>query len=593
VPAVSNVASPPPATWADRPAATEPARLNWQTALVGIYLAGAISLLARLAIGAAHASRLRRSAVLLAGHATSARCATPITIGWFTPTLILPEGWQHWPSAKLDAVLTHEREHARRHDPLVRMVALVNRAVFWFHPLAWWLERRLSTLAEEACDAVVLAAGHSPQDYSSYLLDLARSVAHHGQRVHVVGLAMPGSGLKQRMRQILADTPAPRMSRVRVFCTLACCAASSALFAAATLTPRTSPQPSTLAFEVASVKPNQSSDARSPSMILPGGRFTATNNTLRALILNAYGISAMPYLLAGGPGWIDSARYDVEAKAAAGVIPADASNRVLLERTRLMLQALLGERFKLAVRRETKDMPVYRLVVGKNGLKLRESQRDCSADAKVCHGFSGNPTRFSGSGVDMSDLALLLSSYSDRPVIDASGMQGVFDVVLQWNPFAEGSAPPPDLPRSPGAESREGPRPDLSSLPALSTALEEQLGLKLESTKGSVDTYVIDHVERPSAGSSATTSASRRPVPKFEAVSIKPCKGGDVSPGGRGAGPGGLAGPAAPRLSAPRRCAEPDAQRVRGARIGNAVGLLGEPADRRRSGVDAIRSLHD
>jgi bla regulator protein BlaR1 len=497
--AVPNVSSQADAASPDLPAGSEPAPLSWQDVLVGIYLAGASLLLTRLLIGAAHARRLRRSAVLRAGHATSARCATPITIGWLAPTLILPEGWQHWPSAKLDAVLTHEGEHARRRDPLVQMAALVNRAVFWFHPLAWWLERRLSTLAEEACDAVVLAAGHSPQDYSSYLLDLARSVAHEGRRVHVVGLAMPGSGLKQRMRQILADTPAPRISRVRVFCTLACCAASSGLFAAATLTPRTASQPSALAFEVASVKPNQSSDARSPSMILPGGRFTATNNTLRALILNAYGISAMPYLLTGGPGWIDSARYDVEAKAAAGVIPADAPSRVLWERTRLMLQTLLADRFKLAVRRETKEMPVYRLVVAKSGRKLRESQRDCSADATACHGFSGNPTRLTGSGVDMSDLALLLSSQSDRPVIDGTGVQGVFDVFLQWNPFAEGVAPAADVPRSPAAESREGPRPDLSSLPTLFTALEQQLGLKLESTKGSVDTYVIDHVERPNS----------------------------------------------------------------------------------------------
>src|SRR5215831_19703069 len=80
--------------------------------------------------------------------------------------------------------------------------------------------------------------------------------------------------------------------------------------------------PGSLSFEVASVKPNKSGDMRSPSMILPGGRFTATNNTVRALILNAYGISASPYLLEGGPAWIDSERYDVEAKAAADAIPA-------------------------------------------------------------------------------------------------------------------------------------------------------------------------------------------------------------------------------------------------------------------------------
>src|SRR5690349_15717458 len=79
--------------------------------------------------------------------------------------------------------------------------------------------------------------------------------------------------------------------------------------------------PGSLSFEVASVKPNRSGEMRAPSMILPGGRFTATNNTVRELILNAYGISASPYLLEGGPAWIDSERYDVEARAAADAIP--------------------------------------------------------------------------------------------------------------------------------------------------------------------------------------------------------------------------------------------------------------------------------
>src|SRR5215831_13289212 len=104
------------------------------------------------------------------------------------------------------------------------------------------------------------------------------------------------------------------------------------------------PQP--LSFEVASVKANDSNDQRAPSMILPGARFTATNNTLRALILNAYGLWATPYLLEGGPAWIDSARYDVEAKAAVDAIPPGTSGRPLWDKTRLMLRTLLAERFK-------------------------------------------------------------------------------------------------------------------------------------------------------------------------------------------------------------------------------------------------------
>ena len=145
--------------------------------------------------------------LLVRGFALRRLPSHPVTVGWLAPVLILPRGWQRWPLAQLDAVLTHEAEHARRHDPLVQWLALFNRAVFWFHPLTWWLERRLATLAEEVCDAAVLAAGHSPQDYSDYLLEFARSVTREGRRLHVVAMAMPGSGQPERMRHEPRRTP--------------------------------------------------------------------------------------------------------------------------------------------------------------------------------------------------------------------------------------------------------------------------------------------------------------------------------------------------------------------------------------------------
>ena len=208
--------------------------------LIGAYLLGASALLIRLAIGTVHARRLRREALIHAGRATSARCATPITVGWLAPVLILPEGWERWSVAHLNAVLTHEREHARRHDPLVQWLALLNRAIFWFHPLAWWLERRLASLAEEACDAAVIRAGHSPQDYSDYLIDMARALTRQGRRLNVVGLAMPGSNLQDRMRHIFEEGLMKPLPRTRAICTLAFCTAASVVCAAAILAPRPS-----------------------------------------------------------------------------------------------------------------------------------------------------------------------------------------------------------------------------------------------------------------------------------------------------------------------------------------------------------------
>jgi hypothetical protein len=107
------------------------------------------------------------------------------------------------PQAQLDAVLAHESEHVRRRHPLVQWLALLNRALFWFHPVAWWLERHLSVLAEEACDNVVLDRGYDPRAYSEYLIEIARSVERSGVRLNIAGMAMPGSSLPRHIRKIL------------------------------------------------------------------------------------------------------------------------------------------------------------------------------------------------------------------------------------------------------------------------------------------------------------------------------------------------------------------------------------------------------
>jgi beta-lactamase regulating signal transducer with metallopeptidase domain len=204
---------------------------NWTACVTGIYLLGVSVLLLRLMVGTARAHLLVRRVAQRGGRLTSDACAAPITVGWLKPTVILPGCWRAWPQAQLDAVLAHEGEHARRRDPLVQWLALLNRAVFWFHPLAWWLERKLSALAEEACDAAVLARGHDPFAYSEYLLEIARSVLRTGARVKVLGMAMPGSFLPQRIRRILDGSPAQRISPARMVCVGLACAMVSAVFA--------------------------------------------------------------------------------------------------------------------------------------------------------------------------------------------------------------------------------------------------------------------------------------------------------------------------------------------------------------------------
>jgi len=203
--------------------------------LVGIYLLGLCLLLFRLALGTLRSRRLTREAVLREGLRTSSLCAAPMTVGFLHPQLILPAQWEQWPKARLDAVLTHESEHARRRHPLIQWFALLNRALFWFHPLAWWLERHLSTLAEEACDSVVLDRGHDPRAYSEYLIDLARSVKKSGVRLNIAGLAMPGNSLARRIHRILESESVPQISRPHMALVSLACLILCSAFAASTL----------------------------------------------------------------------------------------------------------------------------------------------------------------------------------------------------------------------------------------------------------------------------------------------------------------------------------------------------------------------
>lgn len=202
---------------------------------LGGYLLGLCLLLLRLVIGTYRARRLVHDAVLEDGMRTSSLCAAPVTVGFLHPTVIFPDHWRQWSPAQLDAILTHEREHARRRDSLVQWLALLNRALFWFHPVAWWLERHLSALAEEACDNVVLARGHNPREYSEYLIDMARSVMRSGARLNIAGMALPGGSLPRRIRQILEGGSVSHISRTRMACLVVACAITCTAFAAGTL----------------------------------------------------------------------------------------------------------------------------------------------------------------------------------------------------------------------------------------------------------------------------------------------------------------------------------------------------------------------
>lgn len=439
---------------------------NWT---LGVYLLGLCILLLRLAIGTIRASRL-----------TSASCVVPVTVGLLHPRIILPERSHEWPQAQLDAVLAHEGEHIRRRDPLFQWIALLNRAIFWFHPLAWWLERKLSGLAEEACDAAVVARGYDPREYSEYLLDLARSVQRAGSRIDAVGMAMPGIGLKHRIRQMLSGVPIARISRPRMACTVLVCAIAAAILAAGTLVhaqQQSAPRP---AFEVASIKPGDPNSQMFRIGSMPGGRFAANNASLKMLIQTAYDVRS--HQISGGPNWLDSAKYDIDAKPdSATPIPAGPAGGPQM---RLMLQSLLEERFKLKLHRESKEEPVYELMVARGGPKLQKATDSLKQQQR---GLRMGRGQLTGTAAPMSILVTQLSQQLGRSVIDKTGLAGQYDFELKWTP---------DLGQSQGGPADAGPQPDPPG-PSIFTAIQEQLGLRLESTKGPVDVLVIDYAEKP------------------------------------------------------------------------------------------------
>lgn len=215
---------------------------NWRGWLLAVYFAGAAVLLARLGIGTVRVSLLAREARVVDGLLTSPRIATPFTFGLLKPRILLPEGWDRWSATRRAIVLEHERAHMGRRDPLVRYLALVNRAVFWFHPFAWWLERRLAALAEEACDAAVLARGHGAADYSQHLLAIARLAGRRPTPL-LVGTSMLGSALPARIAKILDGGMGRPCSRGNLASATVLATLAATLFGTVTLAQEQAPSP--------------------------------------------------------------------------------------------------------------------------------------------------------------------------------------------------------------------------------------------------------------------------------------------------------------------------------------------------------------
>lgn len=547
--AVQTTATAPPATplildgigALPSPATKQHRSFEWRTALLFIWASFASFFFVRFATGMILARRLfansRRTPT--PGVWESARVSVPVTVGWLRPRILLPLEWHTWPSEKLQAVLAHEGAHVRRRDGLISALAGINRSIFWFHPLAWILERKLALLADQACDETSVALLGDRHSYARLLLEMAQIVDRSQGRLQRHALTMAaGSHIAQRIEAILDETRTfsqglTRRTKTSLLLSAIVLVATAGVvqpvrIAQAQTIPPATPAPR---FDTVAIKHCEQGDGaghvgrgggaggRGIPMSPPGEllvncmtlwEMVGHAATESAPLLNDFGGPFEPKRVTGGPPWIYSEYYTINAKSSdpianvPGPVMGGANMKLL---SGPMLLNVLEDRFHVKYRRVTQDVPVYSLEVAPGGFKLQPSQPgDCipfqggrpsaPGPKRYCMnhgGWEGPNWTVDAGSQKMSSLANMLAGMaSDRPVLDKTGITGLYTYHLE---FAHDANTPGDFPA--GMNPFANATPGIPVAPTLATALEQQLGLTLVSETGPRETIVVDSATRP------------------------------------------------------------------------------------------------
>lgn len=511
------------------PVAARP--LDWMRLAAALYMLAAGALLLRLVAGVVlslHIVRRSRSTGILAEGTEvreSGHVASPVTIGILRPAMLLPLDWRGWDSAKLDAVMAHERSHIRRLDPAVQLLSAIHRALLWANPLSWFLHRSIVRTAEEISDDDAIAATGDRVSYAEILLEVMQRGACE---TSPLGVPMARYDRpEKRVRRILNSTAVPPgITRWSVAAVLALGAPLAYLAAAvhpesapmpapvpapvalaptpveaAAPTPAAKPAPSpapmqaaapqTAAspalpeFEIASVKPSDPSVTHLMGVrVDPGGRVVISYLPLKTLIATAFRLSY--WQISGGDAWTEKDEYDIEAKPSEAMRSSIKDFRYTLfgiedEQLSEMLQALLIDRFQLKFHRETKTGDVYLLQRNGKPLALRPLEiptgsADPDSGSFGSIGYAGG--QWGVFATSMPQLAKFASDFILHvPVLDRTALSGRFNYRQRV----------PDLePKYSGDQSDSF------------LSFMQELGLKLERAKGPVETLVIDHAAKPS-----------------------------------------------------------------------------------------------
>jgi uncharacterized protein (TIGR03435 family) len=439
----------------------------------------------------------------------------PGVFGIFNPVLILPEGiTNRLTPAQFKAVLTHELCHVRRRDNLTAAIHMVVEVIFWFHPLVWWIRTQLVAERERSCDEAVVCAADDPQVYAEAILNVCKLYMESPLRC---ASGVSGSDLKRRIRAIATGRVGGELNFARkavlVIAGMAALVVPISMgLMGATLIRGQSQAQSTATigrgfkyepFSIKLLRTNATPDFRGLVADLDPDGIRIRQVLLLGLLQSAYaeidpsstGFGLRDNQIIGAPNWATTYLYAIEGKMDPSVaIELGKLSPIQQNLARAhMLQEMLADRFKLKAHPENREGPVYYLVIAKKGPKLKLAT---PGETYPTSGFGGalpyhagnvamaqsepGSTKRLGLGAPMERLTETLSAWLHCPVIDKTGLTGKYDFELQWT----------------GREGAEtGPE---TNWPSLFTAIQEQLGLKLESGKGPVSVLVIDHVEKAS-----------------------------------------------------------------------------------------------
>ncbi len=450
------------------------ATVSWTQVFAAIWLLGIVFLIIRR-VRQWHTihSAVRRAKPLPPGLSvpsySSASMIEPGVFGVFRPVLLLPEGIADTlTSGQFEAVVAHELRHIRYRDNLTAALHMCVETLFWFHPVVWWIGARLMDERERDCDEAVLAQGSQPGVYARSLVKVCETYV---ESPLACASGIGGANLKRRIREIMTWRASLRLT----FWAKAALAASAIAavfipFAIGIVRAQTLPPDPAESYEAVSI--HKASPDETIHQIAPGpqGGWRVQNMSALSLMQVAYSVES--YQIIGAPAWASSDCFDIVFTPD----KTDNSPAGRMDRNAQRLRAVLRDRFGLISRVENREFPVYNLVQAKSGNKLVTHD-----PAKRSGRIGEDSSMLTGDGVGIAMLAKMLSGFVSRPVYDKTGLTGEYDFKLDWTP----DAPPSD---------------GFTTAPVgldIFTALIDQLGLKLESTKGPVQVYVIEKIEHP------------------------------------------------------------------------------------------------